>query len=210
MATEACVFATGTTIAPLAPIMRPGSVEEARSEVNQLAFHLEALMLTNRALLEQLAEAKRRAASVETELGEDAARAQMQRAARGRRARDDDDDDDEFDERPKYRCADERLEPIAILSRSAGPQDEFDHALGDDMGDDDASGSITFRGSGDGDSPYRASGLSSSAAGDSRLHLDVARLKDAVAALGALAALGDGAKDHAVLAALDRLRACGC
>ncbi len=202
------VMATGTfAAAPMGvgePHIRtaaaPSSVEEARAEVNALAMHLEALMLTNKALLAQLAEAKRRAAGVESQLEQDAERAQQQRTAWGRRGRDEVDagegDDDEGDERPQYRSGEQNgMPPLTVLSSADAPPDEFEHGMPDD-------GSVTFRSTAADEKPaYGADdewdgGIALADGGlqhGGQLHLP--RLREVVAALGALAALGDGAKD---------------
>lgn len=196
------------------PAVCAQSIDEARNEVSSLAMHLEALMLTNRALLAQLEEAKQRAATVDMALrdGGEAARQQAQRAAQGRRGREEASGSNaEEEERPRYRCAERDDAPvISILSSDGGSHDEFD-----DVMTEDEAGSLTFRSSSE--VPRCFADEDEDEWGKYEWpvervpfgQLQLAQLKEVVAALGSLAALGEGAKDGLVLAQLDRLRACG-
>jgi len=112
--------------------------EDAEKLSIELAQHLEALMLTNRALLEQLNAAKRQAEEVQGEVRAGA-------AGRGRRQRDwDDDGETDDDGQPRYRSAGQHPfggEPIPILSANDSTEGEFDAEYEDDIDPD----IITYR-----------------------------------------------------------------
>jgi hypothetical protein len=181
------IVATGTFAAPMSE-----NVASARAEVHALAMHLEALMLTNRALLAQLAEAKQRAACVESQLDQDTELEQKQRRSGGRRGRDEVDSSDE-ENSPKYRSSGYNGPPaLTILSSWDAPPDEFEHGMPDDS-------SVTYRSWADDHKPVgedwdSSTSFEGSLQNGSQIHLS--RLREVVRALGALAALGDGAEDN--------------
>ena len=185
------IVATGTFAAPMSE-----NVAAARAEVHALAMHLEALMLTNRALLAQLAEAKQRAACVESQLEQDTELEQKQRRSGGRRGRDEvdsSDEENEGSERPNYRSSRHNGPPaLTILSSWDAPPDEFEHGMPDDS-------SVTYRSWADDHKPVgedwdSSTSFEGSLQNGSQIHLS--RLREVVRALGALAALGDGAEDN--------------
>lgn len=188
------IVATGIFAAPMSE-----DVGAARAEVHALAMHIEALMLTNRALTAQLAEARQRAACVESQLEQDTELEQKQRRSGGRRGRDEvdsSDEENEGSERPNYRSSRHNGPPaLTILSSWDAPPDEFEHGMPDD-------GSVTYRSWADDHKPMYGVGedwdsstsFEGSLQNGSQIHLS--RLREVVRALGALAALGDGAEDN--------------
>ena len=185
------IVATGTFAAPMSE-----NVAAARAEVHALAMHIEALMLTNRALTAQLAEARQRAACVESQLEQDTELEQKQRRSGGRRGRDEvdsSDEENEGSERPNYRSSRHNGPPaLTILSSWDAPPDEFEHGMPDD-------GSVTYRSWADDHKPVgedwdSSTSFEGSLQNGSQIHLS--RLREVVRALGALAALGDGAEDN--------------
>ena len=181
--------------------MSGSHVDEARAQVAALSLHLEALMLTNKSLLSQLEEARQRASTVGAQLQQDV---QQRGQLCGRRCRDDEEVADiESDDEgpPKYRSLSESPMRISILSSTAGPHDEFvSHPVNADPE------SITFRSTTgehlaqpvddvDEWSTPEIDGMARSIQLRSGLLLHLTQLKQAVSQIGAMAAMGDGAKD---------------
>jgi hypothetical protein len=170
------------------------SLDDARDEMSQLTGHLEALMLTNQALIDQLTAARERACSVNSSLSDSTS--SLDSVLSNKRGRDGDVDEDQ----PQYRSA-----CVAILSSDAGPTDEFDDH---DLYEDEVPATYRSCSAEPGDLPP---GADDDGALDEVAPCGFAKLgavKEAVAAIGALAASGS-ADDLAVQAALERLASLG-
>ena len=160
-------------------------MESARAEIEALAQHLDALMLTNKALQAQLADAKRRTTQTARELSGTGSKS-------CRRTRED--EDEEIESRPRYRC-----EPASEYRCSF--VDDFDDSVGDT--------NMVFRGVSSDAAEEALEGAGDTIGLSSGTVLSLSVLRQTVAALGSLALLGNGAKDELVLAQLERLSECG-